>query len=109
MKFPDSLIVSLFGLAIVFVVLIVLSGIVSLQSRIVGAFSKKRTKPEKREAQIPARPVVNEAATEAETSSGELKLIDVDERTAAVIMAIVSHEARMPLSQLQFKYIKAIE
>ena len=35
-------------------------------------------------------------------------LFDVDEKTAAVIMAIVSNESGIPLNRLQFKSIKAI-
>ncbi|MGI6569628.1 MAG: hypothetical protein ACOX27_00970 [Caldicoprobacterales bacterium] len=42
-------------------------------------------------------------------SLGTLKLKNVDEKTAAMIMAIVSHESGIPLSQLRFKFIKALE
>ena len=45
----------------------------------------------------------------SEVSSGELKLYNVEERTAAMIMAIVSDESGIPLSELYFKSIKAIE
>ena len=41
-------------------------------------------------------------------SGGQVKLLDVDERTAATIIAIVSHETGIPLSELQFKSIKAL-
>jgi hypothetical protein len=41
-------------------------------------------------------------------SGGQVKLIDVDEKTAATIIAIVSHETGIPLSELQFKSIKAL-
>jgi hypothetical protein len=33
----------------------------------------------------------------------------VDEKTAAMIMAIISDETQIPLSELQFKKIKAID
>jgi len=46
---------------------------------------------------------------ESDFSSGELKLHNVDERTAAMIMAIVSDESGIPLSELCFKSIKAID
>ena len=42
------------------------------------------------------------------TYGGEVMLIDVDEKTAACIMAIVSHETGIPLSELIFKKIKAL-
>ena len=39
---------------------------------------------------------------------GEVVLIDTDEKTAACIMAIVSHETGIPLHELIFKKIKAL-
>lgn len=46
---------------------------------------------------------------DAGLSTGQLKLIGVDEKTAAMIMAIVSHESGIPLSELQFISIKALD
>jgi hypothetical protein len=40
-------------------------------------------------------------------SCGELKLYNVDERTAAMVMALVSDQAGIPLDELCFKSIKA--
>ena len=42
-------------------------------------------------------------------SAGKLDLIDVDESTAAVIMAIVSDQSGIPLNRLNFKSIKKVE
>lgn len=42
-------------------------------------------------------------------SQGELKLINTDEPTAAVIMALVSHQSGIPLNRLEFKSIKLME
>ncbi|HOC25372.1 MAG TPA: hypothetical protein PKJ13_08680 [bacterium] len=40
--------------------------------------------------------------------SGEgLSLSDVDEKTAAMILAIVAHDAGIPIAELQFKSIRA--
>jgi hypothetical protein len=44
-----------------------------------------------------------------EISAGKLQLKKVDEKTAAMIMAIVSHESGIPLSELRFRSIKLIE
>ena len=108
MSFLDSLGVSLFGISVVFVVLIALSAVVTIQSKLVNAFKIR--------VNVPAKPVrVTKtdgnivAAAQTDTAAGELKLIDVEERTAAIIMAIVSHESQIPLSELQFKSIKAVE
>ncbi len=43
------------------------------------------------------------------TSSGDLELVGVDEKTAAVIMAIVSDKSGIPLNRLQFKSITLTE
>lgn len=45
----------------------------------------------------------------ANTSAGSLDLIDVDEKTAAVIMAIVSNKSGIPLNRLSFKSIRLME
>lgn len=39
---------------------------------------------------------------------GETLLIDIDEKTAACVMAIVSDQTGIPLSQLIFKKIRAL-
>jgi Na+-transporting methylmalonyl-CoA/oxaloacetate decarboxylase gamma subunit len=102
----DSLKVSLFGLSLVFIVLILLSFFVKFQSFILGAVAPgKKTVSGKDEAAF-------SQASEQEDiglSSGELKLVGVDEKTAAMIMAIVSHESNIPLSGLQFKSIRVLD
>ena len=42
-------------------------------------------------------------------SSGNLELVGTDEKTAAVIMAIVSNKSGIPLNRLQFKSITLME
>ncbi len=42
-------------------------------------------------------------------TAGTLELVDTDEKTAAVIMAIVSHQSGIPLERLQFKSITLME
>ena len=44
----------------------------------------------------------------ADTSAGTLKLIDVTEEEAAVVMAVVSHKSGVPLNRLRFNSIKAV-
>ncbi len=43
------------------------------------------------------------------TSTGNLELVNTDEKTAAVIMAIVSNKSGIPLERLQFKSITLTE
>jgi len=102
---PESLLVSVFGLAVVFVVLISLSLVIMLQSRLFAALKLgKKEAPQKKTEK--AEPIEKK---DTAFSAGQLKFFDVDEKTAAVIMAIVSHESGIPLSELQFKSIKALD
>lgn len=107
MTISKSLLVSVFGLAIVFVVLVALSLVITLLSKILGAFRKKEKTPQGAPGNIPQQAAAE--TQDAGIAAGELKLIDVDEKTAAIIMAIVSHESGIPLSELQFKSIKALD
>ncbi|NMA65530.1 MAG: OadG family protein [Clostridiaceae bacterium] len=103
MSFYESLTLALFGLGLVFLVLVSLSVIIGLQSRILRAFTKKKTDN---------NPVPSQSTEEInapDISAGELRLYDVDEKTAAMIMAIVSDESKIPLSELRFKSIKALD
>lgn len=110
MTILDSLMVSVFGLGIVFLVLVLLSFLVSLQSRIVSALVRVNgVQQESRNEAVAGIMLQSDTCMKAEEFSvGELKLYGVDEKTAAMIMAIVSDESGIPLSELQFKSIKAI-
>jgi Na+-transporting methylmalonyl-CoA/oxaloacetate decarboxylase gamma subunit len=86
----------LLGAAIVVAALVLAAVIIKLITSAVGK-AKHETEEE---ASEPAPPSVY--------TKSELKLIDVDERTAALIMAIISHESGIPLSELEFSSIKLI-
>jgi len=108
MNLLDSLLLSIFGMLVVFVVLVALSFFIKIQSVVVNAISNKDNKEIKEE--IKTQEVLKEqTADDAGWTAGELKLIGVDEKTAAMIMAIVSDESKIPLSELQFKSIRAVE
>lgn len=108
MTFLDSILISVFGLGIVFAILIALSGIIGIQSKLINIFtSKKNTLPEKQE--IPATEVTVPAEEDNVITAGNLRLYNVDEKTAALIMAIVCDESGIPLSELIFKSIKALD
>ena len=102
----DALGVALFTWAIVFAVLFIIFVIIRLFGAIVGSATK---------AKEPA-PAAPAAATPAavedpgeEFSSGSLKLKGCDEKTAAMIMAIVSDNTGIPLNELIFKSISLVE
>jgi Na+-transporting methylmalonyl-CoA/oxaloacetate decarboxylase gamma subunit len=117
MTLGDSLIVSLIGFSGVFIVLIVLSALIQFQSLVLGYVARSKFQGDRQEtltAQVPApeeKALMTQRTDTVDTgwSAGELRLIGVDEKTAAMIMAIVSHESQIPLSELQFKMIKAID
>ncbi len=54
-----------------------------------------------------AKPVAD--TPKAETTTGDLVIEGADDETAAVIMAIVSHESGVPLNRLSFKSIRLME
>lgn len=100
---PESFLIAISGIVIVFLVLSVLCLLIPVVSRCVQAFEKN--------TQAPVQTVQAPSASPAFQPSvygGDVALVDVDEKTAACIMAIVSHETGIPLSELVFKKIKAL-
>lgn len=97
----SALLIALSGIVIVFLMLVGLCLIIPVISKVVQMTQKK---PKAVEEEIPAP--VN--ASVAGPVGGDVILVDVDEKTAACIMAIVSHETGIPLNELIFKKIKAI-
>jgi hypothetical protein len=57
--------------------------------------------------EIPSSP--EELKVNSEASQGELALIGVEESTAAIIIATVADHLQVPLNELQFKSIKALD
>ena len=97
----ESFLIALSGMVIVFLMLAILCLFIPVISKCVRFFEKRRQKPE------PVRPAPA-AAQQAGVWGGEVALIGVDEKTAACVMAIVSHETGIPLSELNFKQIKVL-
>ena len=100
----SALLVALSGIVIVFIMLAVLCMIIPLISKAVQSTQKPAVR-ERVSSPPPQRPAP--PPRPAATPSGP-SLIGVDEKTAACIMAIVSHETGIPLSELNFQRIQAI-
>jgi Na+-transporting methylmalonyl-CoA/oxaloacetate decarboxylase gamma subunit len=105
----ESLTVSLFCISMVFLVLFLLYILILVFSK-----ALKGIRIRSKAISTAATAGINEADSNEKdytdsASIGELKLTGVDEKTAAMIMAIVSHESGIPLSELSFKSIKALE
>lgn len=101
----SALLVALSGMVIVFLMLAILCAMIVIISKVVSALTKKNEGAAPAPAPAAAAPA---PAPAPGPFGGEVALIDVDEKTAACIMAIVSHETGIPLSELVFKTIKAL-
>ncbi len=97
---------------VVFVVLLLMYILISLSGKIIQAITKIGSKEEPAKASASAAsPAAAPAAAASEEvfSSGSLKLKNCDEKTAAMIMAIVADDSGIPLEELVFKSIKLVE
>ena len=93
---------------VVFGVLLLMYILISLSGKIIQGITKLGAKEEPAKAAPAAAPAAP-AAPEEEFSSGSLKLKNCDEKTAAMIMAIVADDSGIPLEELVFKSIKLVE
>ncbi len=105
----EALLISLCGFITVFLLLLFLIVVIKVISTVVMAIEgKSKAAP----AAAPVAPTAPAPAKEEEKPSkpwdGKLQLIDVDEETAACIMAIISDETDIPLDELQFRRIRAL-
>ena len=96
---------------VVFGVLLLMYILISISGKIIEAITKagKKEEPAKAPAAAPAAAAPVAAAPEESFSSGSLKLKNCDEKTAAMIMAIVADSTGIPLEELVFKSIKLVE
>ncbi len=98
---------------VVFGVLLLMYILISLSGKILQALASSGKKEEPKAAPAPAAPaapaVTAAPASDEMFSSGSLKLKNCDEKTAAMIMAIVADDTGIPLNELVFKSIKLVE
>ena len=107
----DAGIIALLGYAVVFFGLILLMCVITILGKVMTAKDAKAAAPA---AAAPAAAAV--AATEAPAdkptapgSAGQLKLYNVEPKTAAMIMAIVADKMGKPLNELRFISIKEVK
>ncbi len=112
MSIPDALGVSVVGFCIVFFVLVVLMFVIRALRSVLEQLDASRVPaaaaatPARPLAAAPAAPVRNANMIPARGSQGEIKLHGVDEKTAAMLMAIVADEMQAPLNELRFLSIR---
>lgn len=97
MDFGKAALVAVVG----FVTVIAILAIIALFIKAIAAIFDKTSKAAKPTAPAPA-PI-------AQPAQPGVELVNVDEPTAAVIMAIVSHQSGISLDRLAFKSIKLSE
>ena len=109
----DAGVIALLGYAVVFFGLILLMGVIIIMGK---AFMAKDAKAAAKAAAakevLAAIPVATPAAPEspaAPGTAGQLKLHDVEPKTAAMIMAIVADTLGKPLNELRFISIKEVK
>ena len=106
MSIGRALIIAVSGFSVVFLMLCILWFIIVIINKVTTSLEGK-VAPET-PAAAPAKAPAKAEAPQAGTFGGEIALYDVDEKTAACIMAIISDETKIPLSQLVFKSIRAL-
>ena len=106
---PEMLLNAGIVILVVFGVLFLMYILISLSGKLMQAISKVGEKKEPAKAAPAAAAPAAPAAPEEVFSSGSLKLKNCDEKTAAMIMAIVADDSGIPLEELVFKSIKLVE
>ena len=116
---PNAAIIALTGYAMVFFGLIALMLVIMGMSKIFIARDKKlAAEKAAKDAEMAAVPVAPHTKGEivlpthtqpAPGTAGQLKLYDVEPKTAAMIMAIVANKMGKPLNELRFISIKEVK
>ncbi len=109
----ETLLVAVAGIIVVMLELALLTALILVLSKAVRNIESKLSKsdaPAAPAVAAPAAPIAPVAAAPAAAPAvNSPVLVDVDDRSAAVIMAIVSDQTGIPLNQLSFKSIKKVE
>ena len=111
MPLGEAIVRSLIGITTVVCILAVIAVLIILVSKVIRAVEGVAAKKAP-EAPVVAAPAASAPAgvpMPAGMNQGELELINTDEKTAAIIMAIVSDKSGIPLNRLSFKSIKLVE
>ena len=107
MGIADAGIAAVLGYAVVFFGLILLMAVVIIMGKVMANTNKKAEAPSAA-SPAPAAPAAP-SAPPAPGSAGEVKLFDVPDKEAAMIMAIVADKMGKPLNELRFKSIKEVK
>ncbi len=111
MSVPQALLVAAVGIVVVLAELALLALFITVLSKIFKAVLKNKKEQPAQTADVAAAApsAVQGTPLPENQSEGSVDLINVDEPTAACIMAIVSNESGIPLNRLRFRSIKLLE
>ncbi|MDR0381378.1 MAG: OadG family protein [Oscillospiraceae bacterium] len=98
-----GLLMSVIGISVVFLALVAIMALTKLQSAIIVSFQNKRGQTDAA-APAPSAPAAVPAST-----PGAVALFGVEDKTAAMLMAIVADEMKLPLNELRFISIKEVQ
>lgn len=113
----ETMFVAVAGLLVVILELAILAVLIVFLSKIFRAIEGRITSADDEGTVSDTAPVAAPVAAPAPavsvsapavTAPGGLRLIDTDERTAAVVMALVSDQSGIPLEKLYFKSIRCL-
>ena len=105
MEIGAAAVIALLGYAVVFFGIVLLMCVTIAMGKIFIAKAAKA----KAEAPAPVAAAPAAAAPVAPGTAGQLKLHDVEPKTAAMIMAIVADKMGKPLNELRFISIKEVK
>ncbi len=109
----NTVVISVIALVLGFVIMVVLIQLLRAVTRLADSAEKQAargTLAVSAAAPVAAAPVAVPVAAPAAAApvQDSVKLTGVDEKTAAVVMAIVCHSSGIPLNRLRFNSIKAV-
>lgn len=109
MPLSDAFAVALIGVSTVIIILAVIACLILLVSKVIRSIEAAAAKKKPVAAADTAVHAPAGVPMPSGMNQGELELIGTDEKTAAIIMAIVSDKSGIPLNRLSFKSIKLME
>ena len=113
MPIGEAILRSVVGITTVICILAAIAGLIILVSKVIRGVENAAAKKKANAAPVAAAPSAAAKPTGvipvAGVSQGTIDLVNVDEKTAAIIMAIVSDKSGIPLNRLSFKSIKLVE
>ncbi|NLJ70430.1 MAG: OadG family protein [Clostridiaceae bacterium] len=109
---PSAILLAIIGFASVFIVLMLFALIISIMQKTANNKNvPQKTEKTKATISTPEKEQIGNNANPEIVSYayGKCDLHDVDERTAALLMAIVADKTQFPLNELYFKSIRSLE